>query len=91
MVEDAPSPKVGPLQTLACCKQLKLKAQIRPKAPTSALCESAEVDFPASCTSEALNGVVPVANVEPLAALIPHRGAWDPVSLVEAGLCSNET
>ena len=90
MVEDAPSPKVGPIQTLACCKQKKLKAQIRPKALTSALCESAEVDFPASRTSEALNGVVPIANVEPFTALVLHGGARDPVLLVKAGLCSHK-
>ena len=58
---------------------------------TSALGDPREVHFPACCTGEALNRVVPVANIEPLAALVPHRGAWDPVPLVEAGLCSNET
>ena len=85
-----PAPRSGPSKHSLAANKKKLKAQIRPKALTSALCESAEVDFPASRTSEALNGVVPVANVEPFTALVLHRGARDPVLLVKAGLCSNE-
>ena len=84
-----PAPRSGPSKhSLAANK--KVKSSNQAKALTSALCESAEVDFPASRTSEALNGVVPVANIEPFTALVLHRGARDPVPLVKASFCSHK-
>ena len=85
-----PAPRSGPSKHSLAANNNKLKAQIRPKAPTSAMCESTEVDFPASRASETLNGVVPVAKVEPFTALVLHGGARDPVLLVKAGLSPNK-
>ena len=52
--------------------------------------KSREVHFPPGCASEYLNRVVPTPSVKSLAALVPHRGAWNAEPLVETILCSNQ-
>ena len=83
-----PTPRSGPSRhSLAATKELQ---QNMDKFLTSALRKSREVHFPPSCASEYLNRVVPTPSVKSLAALVPHRGAWNMEPLVETILCSNQ-